>query len=454
MRDPYSLEAEQGFLGSLLIRPELVDSLSDEVMVTDFYWPENGQVYKAILALAQSKERIDHISVADSIGTLDNGDMAMPYVIEIAQNTPSAANAQTYARIIRERALDRALLAVAQTIHETAYGTQPTADKIAQAQAEVLSLDSETATAEIVSATDVMRDHVEELQRRADLGGKLDGLETGIPDLDKAIQGMKPGQLIVIAGRAKMGKTTFAMGIARHNAIRCKKHVLLISLEMSNGQIMDRMLAAEGSIPLSLIKNGQACGSHASELTAAAGLVMHSNLKMTERPGLTISRIRSMARRHKHIHGLDLLLIDHLGLLDGEDPRMNQLQKVSEITRQSKIMANELGVPVILLSQLNRALEQRADKRPIPSDLRDSGTIEQDADMVLFVYRDEVYNSSSQHKGFAEIIIGLGRDIEAQTIFTKYEGQYNRFVGLGGERVPEIVHEQKTQQSKSRGMQI
>lgn len=453
MRDPYSLEAEHGFIGSLMMRPELVDTLSADVKVSDFHWPQNGQVYQAILSLANDNKAIDYLTVAEAIGTMDDGSNPLVYVGEIHKNTPSAANASAYAQIIRERAIDRALMEAAQRIHETAFSTQPTQDKIATAQAEILALDAESATPEIVDAADVMRVHIEELQRRYDLGGKLDGLETGIEALDNAVQGMKPGQLIVVAGRAKMGKTTFAMGIARHNAIRKKKNVLVISLEMSNGQLMDRILSAEGGIPLSSIKNGTCCGTHATELTAAAGKVINSSLKLSERPGLSISRVRAMARRHKHMKGLDLLVIDHLGLLDAEDPRMNTLQKVSEITRQSKLMANELGVPVILLSQLNRALEQRADKRPIPSDLRDSGTIEQDADMVLFVYRDEVYNPNSQHKGFAEIIIGLGRDIEAQTVFTKYQGQYNRFTGLNGEQVPQISESSSSKQAR-RGVEF
>lgn len=453
MRDPYSSEAEHGFLGALMIRPELVDMLSADVSIADFYWPHNAEVYKSILALANGRSQIDHITVAEAIGVFEDGDNPLPYVFEIAKNTPSAANAAAYAKIIRDRAIDRALLSAAQNIHESAFSTQSTNDKLAQAQAAVMGIDSSANSDDIVEAADVMRDHVEELQRRFDLGGKLDGLSTGIDELDKALCGMKPGQLIVVAGRAKMGKTTFAMGLARHNAIRAKKQVLVISLEMSNCQLMDRILSAEGGIPLSALKDGSACASHGSELTAASLLVQKSTLRLSERPGLSISRVRAMARKHKNIHGLDLLLIDHLGLLDGEDPRMNQLQKVSEITRQAKLMANELQCPVILLSQLNRALEQRADKRPIPSDLRDSGTIEQDADVVLFVYRDEVYHPDSPHKGFGEIIIGLGRDVQAQTVFTKYEGQYNRFIGLNGERVPENRPPEQKKPS-GRGMQL
>lgn len=430
MRDPYSLEAEHGLLGALINKPELIDLLSSDLKATDFYWPQNAEVYRAILALASERKHIDYITVADSIGTMENGEMALVYCAEIAVNTPSTANAQSYAQVVRERAIDRQLLNAARNIHEMAFSAQATAEKVAAVQAEVLSIDSDAATPDVLDVADVMRGHVEELQRREDLGGRMDGLSTGIQKLDDAVCGMKPGQLIVVAGRAKMGKTTFAMGLARHVGIRENKKVLIVSLEMSKGQLMDRILAAEGRIPLSSLKDGTAGSKYGGELTAASAIAMRSGLRISDRPGLSISRVRAMARRQKRMGGLDMLMIDHLGLLDADDPRMNSLQKVSEITRQAKLMANELQVPVILLSQLNRALEQRPNKRPIPSDLRDSGSIEQDADMVLFVYRDEVYNPDTEDRGVAEIIIGVGRDIEQQTIRVGFEGQFNRFVDL------------------------
>jgi len=450
MRDPYSQEAEQGLLGAMLIQPELIDLLCADLVEGDFYWPDNAQVFRAILSLRAEQKSVDFLTVSERMGSLENGDNALAYTAEIHRNTPSAANAHEYARIVRERSLDRALIGSARRIHELAHSREPIAEKIAAAQADVLALDSETGTAEIISAADVLRDHVEELQRRFDLGGKLDGLSTGLRDLDAKVQGLKPEQLIVIAGRAKMGKTTFAMGIARHNAIRDRKNVLIISLEMSNKQLMDRMLSAEGSIPLHRLQNGSAPNTYEKELAGAAAMIQASTLKLSDRPGLTISRIRAMARRHKQRHGLDLLMIDHLGLLDSEDSRMNSLQRVSEITRQAKLMAKELKVPVILLSQLNRALEQRTNKRPMASDLRDSGTIEQDADLVMFVYRDKFYDPRSPYGDVAEIILGIARDVEACTVHAKYEGEFNRFTDAEpGYRPPEQADAQRPQQGKS-----
>ncbi len=244
------------------------------------------------------------------------------------------------------------------------------------------------------------------------------------------------------------------MGLARHVGIREQKKVLIVSLEMSKTQLMDRILSAEGTIPLNSLKDGTASTKFGGELSAASTIAMRSGMRISDRPGLTISRVRAMARRQKRMDGLDLLMIDHLGLLDGEDPRMNTLQKVSEITRQAKLMANELQVPVILLSQLNRALEQRPNKRPIASDLRDSGSIEQDADIVMFVYRDEVYDPKSEYRGVAEIILGIGRDIEAQTVMVGFEGQYNRFVNLDASWRPPEPKQEESKPSRSRGMQL
>lgn len=430
-RNPYSQEAEQCVLGAMLIAPEMIDMLADELTESDFYFRQNALVFRAIMQLKAEQTPIDVITVADKAVILPpDSSPALPYVADLHRNTPGVSNAAVYARIIRERSLDRHLIRVSSSIHDIAHGDMPAVDKVSAAQSEVMSVNATSASAEVVSAADVLRTHVDELERRHQLKGAMDGLSTGIKDLDTALQGLKPGQLVVVAGRAKMGKTTFAMGIARHNAIRKGKSVLVASLEMSKGELMDRVLAAEGEINLTSIKNGSAVGDNPDQLYSTAAKVMGSGLHIIDRPSLTISRIRSMARRHKMEHGLDLLLIDHIGLLDGEDARMNQLQKISEITRQSKILANELGIPVIILCQLNRALEQRPNKRPIPSDLRDSGTIEQDADIVLFVYRDEVYYPDTQDKGIGEIIIGLGRDVETGTIRAAYQGQYNRFVDL------------------------
>ncbi|WP_160286375.1 replicative DNA helicase [Pseudomonas knackmussii] len=430
MREPYSLEAEHGVLGAMMQRPELIDVLAADLRAEDFHFSDNAEIYRAIQALQSANKPVDFLTVAEKVGVLPSGDAILAYCAEIVKNTPSVANARIYAEIVRERSLDRALILCGDRIAEIAAGEQPSAEKIAAAQAEVLGIDGDAASQEVVKACDVLAEHVEELQRRFDRGGDLDGLSTGIKDLDEKLQGLKPEQLIIIASRPAMGKTTLAMNIAADVAIRQAKQTLVFSLEMSNGQLMDRFLSAEGRIPLQLIKNGQAPSDHGQHLNLAAGKIKSAPLFLCERSSMTISRIRAAARRHKRRYGLDLIVIDYLQLMDSDSRSGSRVEEVSYMSRHAKLMAKELKCPVILLSQLSRQCEQRPNKRPVPADLRESGAIEQDADIILFVYRDEVYHPETEFKGVAEVIIGKGRDIETGVVRTAFLGQYSRFENL------------------------
>ena len=430
MRDPYSVEAEHGVLGAMFLRPELIDILSADLAVDDFYYQDNAALYRGILALHAEGKPADAVTVGVYLGELPSSKNATWYAAEITRNTPSAANAASYAITVRERSLDRAMIALSDRINEIAHSDQPTVDKVAAVQAEAQAIDSQSATSEVVMAEDILDDYIEVLQARADRGEGIDGLSTGIPDLDAKLQGLKPEQLIIIAGRPAMGKTTLAMNIASHAAIRESKSVMVFSLEMNKTGLMDRFMASEGRIPLQLIKNGTAPQRHGAELMGAAGKLKHSKLSISDRGSMTINRIRSSARRHKRRHGLDLIVIDYLQLLESDSRTFSREQEVSYMTRCAKLMARELGIPVILLSQLSRKCEERPNKRPLCSDLRESGAIEQDADIILFVYRDEVYHEHSDAKGIAEIIIGKGRDIETGTVRTAFLGQYSRFEQL------------------------
>ena len=430
MRDPYSVEAEHGVLGAMFLRPELIDILSADLAVDDFYYQDNAALYRGILALHAEGKPADAVTVGVYLGELPSSKNATWYAAEITRNTPSAANAASYAITVRERSLDRAMIALSDRINEIAHSDQPTVDKVAAVQAEAQAIDSQSATSEVVMAEDILDEYIEVLQARADRGEGIDGLSTGIPDLDAKLQGLKPEQLIIIAGRPAMGKTTLAMNIASHAAIRESKSVMVFSLEMNKTGLIDRFMASEGRIPLQLIKNGTAPQRHGAELMSAAGKLKHSKLSISDRASMTINRIRSAARRHKRRHGLYLIVIDYLQLMDSDSRTFSREQEVSHMTRSAKLMARELGVPVILLSQLSRKCEERPNKRPLCSDLRESGAIEQDADIILFVYRDEVYHEHSEAKGIAEIIIGKGRDIETGTVRTAFLGQYSRFEQL------------------------
>ena len=417
MRDPYSLEAEHGVLGAMLLRPELIDILAADLAPEDFYYEDNAELYRGILALHGDGHPVDIVTVGVYVGDLSGGANSFAYAAEIARNTPSVANAASYAGTVRERSLDRSIIELSVRINDIAYGDQPAADKVAAVQAESHAIDSQSATSEVVKAEDFLNDYIEVLQARANRG-------------DDKLQGLKPGQLIIIAGRPAMGKTTLAMNIASNAAIREGKSVMAFSLEMDNTGLMDRFMASEGRIPLQLIKNGKAPHDYGAELMSAAGKLKHSNLYLSDRASMSMNRMRAAARRHKRRYGLDLMVIDYLQLVDSDSRTFSREQEVSHMTRTAKLMARELGIPVILLSQLSRECEKRPNKRPMCSDLRESGAIEQDADIILFVYRDEVYHEHSEAKGIAEIIIGKGRDIAGGTVRAAFLGQYSRFEQL------------------------
>jgi replicative DNA helicase len=256
------------------------------------------------------------------------------------------------------------------------------------------------------------------------------GIATGHEDFDNHTGGLQPGGLYLVAGRPKMGKTTFALGICQHAAIRQGKRVMMYHLEMTEKQVMDKVLAAEATIPLDAMKDGSALSDHSAQLMAAVSKMKDAHFDASYRSSYTMQQIRADARRKKRKDGLDLIMVDHLGLLNGDDPKHNQVAKITEISRQAKLMAKELNVPVLFLSQLNRSLEQRPNKRPVPSDLRDSGSLEQDADMIIFVYRDEVYHPDTDRKGIAEIIIGAARECSPETFFSIFQGKYSRFTKL------------------------
>lgn len=427
MHEPWSQEAEQGVLGAMLIKPELIDILSMDLHPTDFFFAYNRDVFQAIVSLRSKDRSVDFLTVAEEIGVLDNGDPALPYVVELHRNTPSAANAKEYVRIVLARSVERELVIAARSIEEIAASAGDTQDKIARAQAEIMGVQGQTLTAETMRADEALREHMNELERRENLDGAMDGVSTGIRSLDEKLGGLKDEQLIVIAGRPKMGKTTLAQNICDHIAVELGEQVLLFSLEMSARQLMDKSIAHIGGIPLDALKSGKVFKDYASELSEANRKIAESGLTFYKRKSATINQIRAAARRHKMKHGLKVLLVDHIGLVDVDDHRATPVQRTSEITRALKLLAKELGCVVIALSQLNRALEQRPNKRPIPSDLRDSGSIEQDADVIAFVYRDEVYNEHTEYKGVAEIIIAAARDCEPGTVRARYQGKYSTF---------------------------
>lgn len=431
-RAPFSLEAEHGLLGAMLQRPELIDTLSDDLSPAAFYFADNEAVYRAIQAVRACGGSVDYLTVGEHIGMLPSGTLGLGYCATIVRNTPSVASAQTYAGIVRSRALERQLQVFGAEVVDIAHGDQDALAKVAAIQAAAQALDTGSGSGDVVRASDVLARQIEVWQERFDRhlrGETLIGLSTGLTDLDAKLGGLQPEQLIIVAGRPAMGKTTLAMGMGLDVACNQQGAVLMISLEMTDGQLIDRSMASVGKIPLDRIKNGTACESHGDEMALASNRIHKANLFFTDRPGATMSRIRSIARRHKLRHELDLLIIDYLQLVE-EEGGSNRTDQIGSMSRGAKLLARELKIPVVLLSQLSRKCEERPNKRPIPSDLRESGAIEQDADVILFVYRDEVYNENTEAKGIAEIIIGKGRDVETGKVHTAFVGKYNRFEDL------------------------
>lgn len=432
MIELHSLEAEHGVLGAMLRQPHLIDVLSDGLSVDAFAWDDNAELYRLILELHADGQPVDVITLSDRRAELSSGTRTLAYAVEIDANTPSVANAKRYAEIIRERAVCRLMAGAAEQINEVAHQSGSVEDKISQAQAIILGLDASGSDGECQMIGDILAEHIDVLQERLDRFEKgivMDGLGSGIPDLDKYTQGFKSGQMIVIAGRPAMGKTTLAMNIAADVAIAQAKPVLVISLEMSNQQLMDRLLAAVGGIPLPKLKTGECASDYSTELASATFRLRDASIAVSDVPVMTMPRIRSIARRQSHrLGGLGLIVIDYLGLMEGDG--RGRVEDVTAMSRQIKLLAREMDCPVIVLSQLNRGCESRPDKRPVLSDLRESGAIEQDADIVMFVYRDEVYHPNSEQAGIGEILIRKNRDGEIGSVFTAFQGDRSRFMPL------------------------
>ncbi|CAM5200754.1 replicative DNA helicase [Alishewanella longhuensis] len=438
---PHSIEAEQSVLGGLMLDNEAWDRVSEKVVEQDFYLRSHRFIFSAMLRLAESNQPIDLITVSESLEANqqleDIGGFA--YLGEIAKNTPSAANILAYAEIVRERAVVRDMIAVAHDIADAGYDTQgrTSAELLDFAETKVFKIAEQRANANegpepINNILAKTIDKIDALYRSPQNG--ITGLSTGYVDLDKMTNGLQPSDLIIVAARPSMGKTTFAMNLAEHAAITSDKPVLIFSLEMPSDQIMMRMLASLGRINQTKVRTGQLEDEDWARLSSAIELLnTKGKMYIDDASGLTPTEVRSRARRVAREHGgLSMIMVDYLQLMTVPGLSENRTLEIAEISRSLKALAKELKVPVIALSQLNRSLEQRADKRPVNSDLRESGSIEQDADLIMFIYRDEVYNDDSQDKGLAEIIIGKQRNGPIGKIRLTFHGHFSRFDNYAG----------------------
>ncbi len=441
---PHSLEAEQSVLGGLLLDNETWDRVSEKVVAQDFYSRSHRLVFEVIASLIDGGEPIDLITLSEALENEQKLEDAggFVYLAEMMKNTPSAANITAYAEIVRERAVTRELIAVANEIAEAGYDTQgrSSADLLDFAETKVFAIAEQRVNksegpASITSVLEKTVDRIEKLCNEP--SGGVTGVSTGFADLDKMTAGMQRSDLIIIAARPSMGKTTFAMNLAEHAAMTQEKPALVFSLEMPSEQLMMRMLASLGRIDQTKIRTGQLDDEDWARLSSTMGLLLENGqMFIDDAAGLTPTDVRSRARRIARDHGgLSMIMIDYLQLMRVPALSENRTLEISEISRSLKALAKELEVPVIALSQLNRSLEQRSDKRPINSDLRESGAIEQDADLIMFIYRDEVYHDDSEFKGMAEIIIGKQRNGPIGRVPLTFQGQFSRFDNYAGPHV-------------------
>ncbi|AWB67230.1 replicative DNA helicase [Saccharobesus litoralis] len=436
---PHSLEAEQSVIGGLLLDNDTWDQVAERVVAQDFFNRSNRLVFERMAALVEAGKPIDLITLSESLEQEkvleDIGGFA--YLAEIADNTPSAANITAYADIVRERAVVRELIGVANEIAEAGYDPQgrDSNELLDFAESKVFKIAEQrtNSTEGPQNMGTVLEKTIKRIEEAMTLGKDgVTGVTSGFTELDKLTAGFQPSDLIIVAARPSMGKTTFAMNLVENAALAQDKPVLVFSLEMPSEQIMMRTLASLSRVNQTSVRTGTLEDEDWARISSTVSLLnQRQNIFIDDSSGLTPTEVRSRARRVARDHGgISMIMVDYLQLMTVPALADNRTLEIAEISRSLKALAKELNVPVIALSQLNRGLEQRADKRPVNSDLRESGSIEQDADLIMFIYRDEVYNENSEFKGIGEIIIGKQRNGPLGTARLAFQGQYSRFDNL------------------------
>lgn len=436
---PYSIEAEQSVLGGLMLDNRAWNDLADRISPEDFYRQDHQLIYRSITDLVGSGKPCDFVTLTEHLRSLNKLEEAggLSYLGSLANDTPSAANVLAYAEIVRERSVLRSLIAAGGDIAELGYRPDGRnhAELIDVAEQKVFSIRSRTEHAQasyfgMPQLMDQVERRIETLRQNP---GGLAGQSTGFTELDKLTSGLHPGDLVIVAGRPSMGKTSFALNIAEHVAVMEKKATVVFSMEMPAEQLAIRVLSSFGRIDQTRLRSGDLEDRDWDRLVSQSGLIREAPLFIDESGALSPLDLRARARRMAARHDIKLIVVDYIQLMQVPGNKENRTNEISEISRSLKSLAKELSVPVIALSQLNRAVEQRDNKRPRMADLRESGGIEQDADLVIFIYRDEVYNKESPDKGTAEIIIAKQRNGPLGVVKTAFLGQYTRFDNLAPE---------------------
>ena len=431
---PHSIEAEQSVLGGLMLDNNTWDQIADRVGDEDFYRQDHRIIFRAIADLAEKNQPFDVITLSEWLESRHELDKAggLSYLGTLAKDTPSAANVKAYANIVHERSILRQLISIASRVADSAYNTEGRSSNevLDEAEREIFQIAERGMRGKqgFQQMRTLVKDAIAYIDAMFEKGDGITGLPTGYEDFDQMTSGLQKGDLVIVAGRPSMGKTSFAMNIAENAAYKTKKPVAIFSMEMPGEQLALRLLSSHGRINQQHLRTGRLKDEDWPRLTSATELLTQMPIFIDDTPALTPSELRARARRLVREHNeLGLIVIDYMQLMQIPGTRENRATEISEISRSLKALAKELKVPVMALSQLNRSLEQRPNKRPIMSDLRESGAIEQDADLIVFIYRDEVYNEDSPDKGVAEIIIGKQRNGPIGTTRLTFLGQYTRF---------------------------
>ena len=430
---PNSLEAEQSVIGSMIMDKEAIMTAGEILIEEDFYHKQYGILFESMLDLFNAGEPVDLITLQNKLKEKDVPAeiSSLEFVRDLVTSVPTSANVKYYANIVKEKAVLRKLIKTTQSIEDECYlGKESVEDILADTEKSIFNLVQNRGGGDYVPIKQVVINALDKIEKASKQKGSVTGIATGFVDLDYQMAGLQPSDLILIAARPSMGKTAFVLNIAQYVAIHSQQTTAIFSLEMSKEQLVNRMFSLESRVDAQKLRSGNLTDADWEMLIEGAGNVGRSKLIIDDTPGISISELRSKCRKYKLEHDLKLIIIDYLQLMTGSGRTESRQQEISDISRSLKALARELSCPVIALSQLSRAVEQRPDHRPMLSDLRESGAIEQDADVVMFIYRDDYYNKDSEMKGISEIIIAKQRNGPIGTVNLVWLPQYTKFANM------------------------
>jgi replicative DNA helicase len=430
---PQNIEAEQSVLGASLLDKEVLSTITEIIDVSDFYREDHKEIFEAIMDLYERGEPIDLITVSEQLKIRGSIDVVggLEYLTNLVNAVPTTANAKHYAKIVEEKSILRRLIKTSSEIINMGYDETEEVEYILdRAEKGIFDISQKRNSQGFVQIKDVLIETFDRLEELYNNKGNVTGIPTGFVDLDHKTAGLHNSDLVLIAARPAMGKTSFVLNIAQYAAIHSQVPVAIFSLEMSKEQLVNRMLCCEAMVDAQKMRTGQLEDSDWQKIAKALGPISDAPIYIDDTPGVTSAEIRAKCRRLKLEKDLGLVIIDYLQLMQGRGRSESRQQEISEISRSLKILAKEINVPVIALSQLSRAPEMRSDHRPILSDLRESGAIEQDADIVMFLYRDDYYNPETEKKNVAEVIVAKHRSGSTGTVELAWLGQYTKFANL------------------------